>query len=422
MEEPINLKSLIYPEKDKDIKSFDKHSEYLVKVLSPFDLVNSLLEYSDYYYEAAHLITDFILNSEHPSISKLDTYFFSIAFLYRHSLELGLKAIGFQYIRCDEERECFINETKHNLLSILDYILNIESVSKNKAEILWLKKYFMDMSKIDKDSDSFRYPFHIIWESDISYQQGRFIVQSIFDEQTHIDLIKFANKFEAAYEIIKRWYDKDLESAEEWKVLSTDFIEIGGYYYSQSVVAYGFDKNKFYPYIHAYLETANFLKWYMKNNCDSDGVIPKNHLFLPMCYLYKNCLELNLKAVLFEDTDKNFNDKCKIMMDRKHSIIGIWKEIKPYVEICAEASNEPEYIEVIEDYCNQIHNLDSDSSKFRYPMSNNLKPYFSRNTRFDFMNVGDYFEALNNVLDGIDSQLKYINDFKTELEAEYSDY
>ena len=160
----------------------------------------------------------------------------------------------------------------------------------------------------------------------------------------------------------------------------------------------------------------------MKNKHNSDGVIPKDHLFLPMCYLYKNCLELNLKAVLFEDTDKDFNDKCKIMMDRKHSIIGIWKEIKPYVEICAEASNEPEYIEVIEDYCNQIHNLDSDSSKFRYPMSNNLKPYFSRNTRFDFMNVGDYFEALNNVLDGIDSQLKYINDFKAELEAEYSDY
>ena len=110
MEEPINLTSLIYPEKDKNIKNFDKHSKYLVKVLSPLDLVNSLLEYSDYYYEAAHLITDFILNSEHPSISKLDTYFFSIAFLYRHSLELGLKAIGFQYIQSDEERECFIND------------------------------------------------------------------------------------------------------------------------------------------------------------------------------------------------------------------------------------------------------------------------------------------------------------------------
>ena len=34
---------------------------------------------------------------------------------------------------------------------------------------------------------------------------------------TNIDLVKFANKFEAAYEIIRKWYKKETKSAFEWK-------------------------------------------------------------------------------------------------------------------------------------------------------------------------------------------------------------
>lgn len=52
-------------------------------------------------------------------------------------------------------------------------------------------------------------------------------------------------------------------------------------------------------------------------------------------------------------------------------------------------------------------------------MSNSMQEYFSRNKRFDFMETGDFFEALNNILDGIDSELNYINEAKAEMEAEY---
>ena len=35
------------------------------------------------------------------------------------------------------------------------------------------------------------------------------------------------------------------------------------------------------------------------------------------------------------------------------------------------------------------------------------------------METGDFFEALNNILDGIDGELNYINEVKAEMEAEY---
>ena len=68
------------------------------------------------------------------------------------------------------------------------------------------------------------------------------------------------------------------------------------------------------------------------------------------------------------------------MLDKKHSIEEMWKKIKPYVLEYCRGMDEPEYIEVIEDYCMQIH---------------------------------------NNILDGIDSEFNSINEIKAEMEAEY---
>lgn len=66
----------------------------------------------------------------------------------------------------------------------------------------------------------------------------------------------------------------------------------------------------------------------------------------------------------------------------------------------------------------QIHMLDSDANKFRYPMSNSMQNYFSHNKRFDFIVIGDFLEALNNTLDDIDCRLNYINGIKAETREE----
>ena len=418
-DEPYILISTISPEKGKKIGDFDKHSKYLVKVTAPTDLSETLFQYSENFFEAAHIITKIIIYANHPDIGKLDTYFLAIAFLYRHCLEVGLKAIGFQYICKKEDREKFVKNTRHNLSEIFSVVLNICESTRSDEEITWLKKYFEDLSLVDKESDSFRYPFHIVWKKDEWGLGGHFVVKRVFTEQVHIDLIKFANKFEAAYEIIKKWYLKDTDNSIEWKELKPIFIETGGYYYAQSVVGYQYRRQDFYPYTKAYLETANYLKWFMKNQTDYGNCEYKNQLFLPMCYLYRNCVELSLKTIWFEETGEDFQVKCKLMMDKKHSIEGMWKQLKPYVLEYSKGTAEPEYIDVIEDYCIQVQKLDSDANKFRYPMANTMQVYFSQNKRFDFIHIGDFFEALNNILDGIDSEFSYVNEIKAEMEAEY---
>lgn len=419
MEKPDVLISSISPEKGKKIDVFDKHSKYIVKVLAPTDLSKALFDYAECFFDAAHKITEFILYADHPDIGKLDTYFFSIAFLYRHCIELGLKAIGFQYIQDKDKRITFVKDTRHNLSAILSAVMEKASLLRPEEEMEWIRKYFADLSQKDRESDSFRYPFHIVWEHDDWGLSGRFVIKKIFDEQTHIDLVKFANKFEAAYEIIKKWYNKDTEGAVEWKEVAPVFIETGGYYYAQSVVGYKYSRAEFYPYTKAYLETANYLKWYMQQKADLGEFDDCKRLFLPMCYLYRNCVELSLKTIWFEETGEDFQTKCKCMLDNKHSIAGMWKKIKPYVVECVSGTSDVGYIGIIENYCMQVHSFDGDANKFRYPMSNSMQAYFSQNKRFDFIETGNFFEALNNILDGIDSQLNYINEVKAEMEAEY---
>lgn len=404
MEKPNILISTISPVRGKKINAIDRHSKYIVKVLAPTDLSEALFDYAECFFEAAHRITEFILHAEYPDIGKLDTYFFSIAFLYRHCIELGLKAIGFQYIQDKDDRKKFVKNTRHNPSEILSVLMEKCSWIRPE-ELQWIQRYFADLSQKDRESDSFRYPFHIIWEPDDWGGDGKFAIKIVFDEQTYIDLEKFANKFEAAYEIIKKWYNKDEESANEWKEFAPVFIETGGYYYSQSVVGYKYNRAQFYSYTKAYLETANYLKWYMQQETDRERADCSKRLFLPMCYLYRNCVELSLKTIWFQDIGEDFQTKCKCMLDNKHSIIGMWKKIKPYVLGAVRGTSDEEYIDVIEDYCMQVHTFDSDANKFRYPMSNSMQVYFSFNKRFDFIEIGNFFEALNNILDGIDSKL-----------------
>ncbi|MCM1543281.1 MAG: hypothetical protein NC121_18770 [Blautia sp.] len=418
MRTPDILISSIVPEKGERIDDFDKHSPYLVKVTAATDLAGKLFEYANNFYEAAHVITEFILYSEHPDIGKLDTCFFAIAFLYRHCMELGLKAVGFQYIEPKAERIKFVKGTRHNLYEVLRAVKETSKPARPANEMEWLEKYFQDLSLTDRESDSFRYPFHIVWEPG-EWGRDEFSLKRVFEEQTHIDLLKFANKFEAAHEILEKWYLKGAGGASEWVDLKPVFIEEGGYYYAQSVVGYQDRRLDFYPYTRAYLETANYLKWYMLDRLNSGDNDCKNRLFFPMCYLYRNCVELGLKSIWFEEVGEDFQTKCKLMLDKKHSVEGIWNILKPYVLEYVGRAEEPEYIDVIEDYCKQVQKMDSDANKFRYPMANTMQVYFPQNKRYDFIQVGDFFEALINVFDWIDSNLSSRNEIKAEMEAEY---
>ena len=120
-------------------KITDRKSKYLVRVTAPVDLAKAFYDYSENFHDAAHRIAVYLLETDHPSIAELDTYFFSLAFLYRHSIELILKAISFQTILTVENRVIFAKDTFHDLEKILGEIISQKKCPRTEAEIKWLK-------------------------------------------------------------------------------------------------------------------------------------------------------------------------------------------------------------------------------------------------------------------------------------------
>lgn len=405
---------------DKNRRLTDLNSSYRIKLARPVDLVISFYEYSCNFYKAAHTIASYLLETDNTNIAQLDTYFFSLAFLYRHSIELILKALAFRNIPANEKRAAFAKDTCHDLGKILDELLKLETGMRNQREIDWLKNYFADISKIDKESDSFRYPFHIHRTLADLFSGPKYSLKRVFKEQIHIDLCKFANKFEAAYEILILWYLRDTKPAEKWKELKSVFIETGGSYYGQAVVGYGYRRQDFYPYVNAYVDTAGYLRACMIKFYAASDVMSAVDLFMPMCYLYRNSVELVLKASWFEEVREDFQLRCKILYTKKHKIVGLWHKLRDWIkQYFGEETEDANYFDEIEACCNTLHEFDIDASIFRYPCNKDMQSYFKKDVTLDFMNVAEFMESLIHSIDNIDSELSYRNDYIDEAEAEY---
>lgn len=202
------------------------------------------------------------------------------------------------------DKVAFVKDTFHNLSEIFREIeSHVESITSKDDEMLeWLKKFLADISIKDKESDSFRYPFNIvtICEPRFGDDLRKYELRRVFEEQTHIDLLKFANKLEIAYTILDSYYCEESLEVKEYREFKPILIEEGGHYFAQCVVGYSYRRQDFYPYTKAYIETGSFIKEFIEKN-----PVDKDTLFLPMCYLYRNGIELGLKEVWFEDCEEN---------------------------------------------------------------------------------------------------------------------
>lgn len=389
------------------------NSNKIIEIENNEDLDVLLKLYAEKFKVSAYKLTEYLLESD--DISKLDIYFFAIAYLFRHSIELILKAIAFKYIVNKQERSEFLKRTKHNLHNILLEIkTHIElDIKVDEDSFQWLLSLFMDINEIDRESDSFRYPFGISTEKDWLGNKV-YSIHPVFTEQTHIDLVKFGNKMLMAYEILDSLYKDIYGEYERNKELKPILIEEGGSYYGQSVVGYKYSSEKYYPYVKAYTDSAK----YLYELISKDDTL-KDYLFIPMCYLYRNAVEISLKETLFEECSFELQKALKLMNKKKHKVLGLWNLIKNEIE---EHANPPEGDKTAENvfkYIHQLNSIDGGADLFRYPFGKSLNIYYKRKRKFDIDNVNNFFEELLSFLSGINGMMADHNQIMADIKAEW---
>lgn len=408
-----------WPQPDADFFKLGTNESRVLLKYNPI-LDEDFFKYAFDFKKAGNILTTYVLN--HPRIDRLDTYFFPIAFLYRHSLELILKAIGFKKMSDLSEGRLFVRETFHNLSEILTTIKPFigDSIEKDRDAFLWIQNLFEDMNNIDRESDSFRYPFGLSLKRDedpFSEDAGikLFTIRLFFEEQINIDLIAFVSKMEAAFSILTAYYRDIPINSEHYKKYHPIFLEVGGTSYSQCVLGYSYNKDKFGPYVKGYTESAEFL-----SECTKLKPQYKNFLIMPMGYLFRNGIELAMKEILFEESSFTFQEAAKKINKKKHKLLGIWNIIEGEILNHARPSEDDKTIEHVRHYISQIHDFDVEADKFRYPTNKDLIAHFSKPLNLDFENVAEFFCELASFLYGVVLMMSHQNELQAEMEYEYS--
>lgn len=390
---------------DMDLHHIGGNNEYLITVANSGNLETDFYVYSQSFYEAAENVIHYLGEeaAEKQDIAKLDLWYFAMVYLYRQSLELLLKAGIFQTITDNVDRKNIVGNIRHDLKQAYEKLIEVKGLSISDNENgKWLMDYLSDISRIDRESDMFRYPF------------GNNL-KVLFDRQTNISLVATHDNMNKAFSIIKGIYDTGDILEQGIEAYEPHLIIEGGHYYQQSVVGYKYSQHAFYPYYSSYEEVGNFLK----------GVImaeKKANLFMPMCYLYRNAVELGLKRLIIEDSHIDNSKALKIVRKKKHSILGLWNSIADEIKEYANASEDDTTLNDSQRYIQTFHNFDQSSDLFRYPCNKNMEPYFLDEKKFDIENVASCFEELCNFLDGVDGMLSAVQDYEAEMAAEMASY
>ena len=388
-----------WPKANMDFYKLGTDPSKIITIQNSGDLDKDFLRYANNFYEAAVTLVRKLIGTEsqNTTIAELDLWYFALIYLYRQSLELLLKANIFKLVPGEQDRKDIIAQVRHDVGAAFDKIVDLQGIDiTSNPNIQWLSDFFHDISKIDRESDMFRYPFG----NDL---------RVLFEKQTHIDLAGTYYNMHRAFGTMSDFYQTQKFNHYPYRQYDPKLIVEGGTYYTQSVVGYKYHERAFYPYYTSYEECAQYLATIMKEQ-------GKSHLFMPMCYLYRNSIELGLKRIIVEDSHIDSEKALKILKRKKHSILGLYNSIE--AELQAHDNGTDTTLQDVSTYINTFHNIDTTSDMFRYPANKLLETHFTDETKLDIDNVSDCFEELITFLDGASHMLSVEKEYEAEAAAE----
>lgn len=387
-----------WPNSSVNIDKLSTDLNKRIEVQNSGVLEKDFYRYANNFYEAGSEILKDAINSK--DIQKLDSCYFALVYLYRQSIELLLKANIFNYVKSDNDRINVLRTIRHDVKSAFDTLISKAGIDNSNDNINWLSEFLEDISNIDKESDMFRYPF----SSDM---------RTLFNKQTHISLEATYYNFYKAFDLLDEFYKTGVFNDKKYeRIYVPKLIVEGGTYYTQSVVGTMSKPREYTPYYDSYDNCGEFLsKVIIEQN--------KKHLFMPMCYLYRNAIELGLKRLIVEDSHLDNQKIHRILKRKKHSILGLWNSIVDEVSKHKNSNSDTTLDDVLL-YIESFHNIDNSSSLFRYPCDKDLNLFYGDKKEYDVENVVDCFKDLLTFLNSVSYVMSIVREYEDDISYKYT--
>jgi len=146
-------------------------------------------------------------------------------------------------------------------------------------------------------------------------------------------------------------------------------------------------------------------------------------LFMPIAYLYRHSLELQLKQIIKLGTDLGVVEDNKKLRDTLscHNLHKLWNCVKKAVDELDSESSSTEDFSSAEQIIQHFHFIDKSGQSLRYPKNlSEDKPANDRPKFVELKHLQEVYEGLFNLLTGIECDLKYKLDILAEMPT--SDY
>lgn len=376
---------------------------YLIHIKWSRKLKEDYQKMSADFFSSGYCICKKIVDSGHDNI-KTDMWFLPSMYLFRHGIELGIKALICGTVVDKHKIQQIFLDCKHNLYMLFEVYKAEETPNLTYDESEWLQKYLASLEQVDQKSDLFRFPF----EDDFL----------IIYKDRFLDVIDMANSMVQAYSLVQKCLkipDEDLIDIFD-NTRSTSFLQfashgIGNCYLWESITGDGFHKQ-----VMGYSQAAEYLFY----ECDETSKEEKTFSIL---FLLRNLIELGLKRMFYKSIEHGVPRQIFLSKRRSHLLYKeLWKNVKPMIEYYSnEQGQDTSVITLVEKQIQEISSIDKNGDLFRYPTSYSLEYRFD-DKEIDLKNVYEYMQAIFNFCDGCDEEFEAIADWEEEMRSEIMQY
>ena len=196
-----------------------------------------------------------------------------------------------------------------------------------------------------------------------------------------------------------------------WPQKDAELFTNKGGYYEFSHFSWGGVKSQFYGYVEGYKHAADTI---VRNALENKNIKELDTCIFPVCFLYRQYLELAMKNIFLTFSTKSLEEKKQTINRVGHDLKKIWEEISPMLKK-GRSSDEKELVSVVGAYILQFHNVDSSSFSFRYPITKGLEAIHTEEKRINIKNLMERMDEVYNFFDAVTMQLDHEKEIMMEM-------
>lgn len=181
------------------------------------------------------------------------------------------------------------------------------------------------------------------------------------------------------------------------------FVE-GGNYSEFSHIGWGDRVTQLSAYTSGYKEAADALVNLAVSKAD---IATLDTVLFPVCFLYRQYLELVMKAIYLKCSPDSSEQKKAVLKKVGHCLPSTWARVK---SLLRQDASPPELadLDVVEDYIDQFHRIDSSSFTFRYPFDKALQPMLPKEQRVNIVALKQRMDELEAFFGGAEGKMDYM--------------